>query len=204
MIKLGDSSKKSIFQSGIVLTQTMILLAAAVLIVVIGAYVLSRSHTSSKKQSTAPTKQVPSGTKTAGAAKGSQFEIKEYGVAITLPAELKGLSYKAETNPQKTFTIVNLKTDDYSALANKCSGAAKDTPQTLASLVKTNGNYDPNQIPKSQNLKQFDNFYIANLGGSQPPGVVCKDQPVQQQYNELYVKLSNALNSSFSSARLSQ
>lgn len=191
-------------EQGIALIQTLILVAAVIIIAII-AWLVVKHQSQKPAAATKPT--VSSNTtavKAAAGAPGGTLNIKEFGISVPLAADLKGLTYTADTNPQKTITIVNLKLDAFTALANKCVGQPAGTSQTLASLAKTNGTYDPTQSPRTVNLHQFDGFYVSDLGSSVAQGVVCNDQSVQGQYNDLYGRLTNALNSSFANATRTQ
>lgn len=195
--------KNTTSQRGIVFSAVIIVGILVVVLALIGAYVLSRAPKNSPaiaRNTQTNTTKVVEGPKTA--AKDGMLDIKEYGVAVPLSADLNGLTYVAETNPQKTLIIINLKLDSFTDLANKCVGSPKGTPQTLAALIKTKGQYDPKQDPNAKLLKQFNDFYISLIGGSLPAKLKCKDPSVQTQYDALYDKLQGALASSFANANV--
>lgn len=125
--------------------------------------------------------------------------LKEFGVQITLPDELKGVKYTVLKPPVKlksAATILNLKLASYTTLANKCLGTASGTDRFFASLAKNNGQ----SLPESVTLKKFSNFHVINLGSSITKGTRCKDLLVQKSFNELSNSLNSALKSAFSSA----
>lgn len=195
------------------LTRTHLIIFVLALIVVSGAGIIVADR------SNVPTKP---NTRTAPAANSSQksfvakvvispatkaqgdiLTIKEYGITIPLKSDLHNLSYVTQSNPQKTLLIINLEIDSYTNMANKCLGLRAGTSQSIASIVKTSGKYDAATNPNVRNLKQFDGFYIADIGASLPAKVACKDPSLQSQYDGLYAQLNSALNSSFASAKLS-
>jgi hypothetical protein len=182
-------SKKTTEKKG--LNGPQVALAAAIIITVLGiGWLVNRSSTTSNTAD----------TKTANA-EVSQFTFKEYGVSLSLPTELKGLRYDITrpANPATPDTmVVNVTTDEYTTLANKCVGGAAGTHQSFANLIKSP--VTGNTPPSIDNLKQFDDFYIGNLGSSlQNP--TCKDAATQKNLTDLTVKLNASLKEAFKSAR---
>jgi len=182
---------------------TVVMFVIVILVLGLGGWYLVSHHNKTNKNSSAASSQASSqGAKVT--ATSEKLNLKEFGVTVPVPSDLKGLKYSTTTSPDKIITIINLQLDQYTSMANKCTGAAANTSVVLASLVKSTGQYQPNQMPPSINLKQFPDFYIGSIGGSLPQGVTCKDQTTQKQYDDLFMKLSTALTSAFNSAQLSQ
>lgn len=202
MVKQTDQFQNIKNQNGFVFSGILIVAALVVIAALIGSYELGRRQAPSSKAPSvknSPSTPVVKGPKTT--ATSGTLNIKEFGVSVPLSADLNGLSYVAESNPQKTITLISVKLDSFTAVADKCVGLPGSAPQTFASLVKTKGQYDPQKDPNATLLKQFGDFYISNVGGSQPPKVTCKDSSVQAQYDSVSSQLNGALQASFANAK---
>jgi len=198
--------KKIKNQKGFAATEVLVVGAVVAVIAIIGAYELgTRNNTagkgaSNKTQNATAQKVVNS---PAVSANQNVLNIKEYGISVPLSSDLQGISYVAQSNPQHTLVVVDLKSDVYTTLTNKCIGATDGTPQNLAVIVKTKGQYSASQNPNVTFLKQFKDFYIANIGGSQSGKITCRDASVQADYDALFNQLNSGLQASFANATLS-
>lgn len=107
----------------------------------------------------------------------SLLKIPELGVQLTVPAELKGLSYTTQGS------YVDFHMSDLDTMANSCEDKG---PMVINEWSKQNGQFQ--EGPGTGLIKQFGDFYIVANGG--PNGRVCSDQAV----GKLKLKYASALN----------
>lgn len=133
---------------------------------------------------------------------GKEYSFKELGVKVKLPASLENLTYSVSRPPESasntSVEITKLYLPSYTDLANKCIGADAGTEQSFAILIKSPT--IPNSQPPLESLKQFNDFYIGNLGASQKD-VACKDQATTKKLSDLTKQLDSTLKSSFETAQ---
>jgi hypothetical protein len=191
-------------QNGIATVEIILFVIIFVIIGFIGWYVMKQdkdnrdlSDQAIKTSASTPlTKSQPSIGK---------FVFKELGVQFDLPADLKGLSYKAEqiteTNGEKnTALYLYVATDDIKNTITKCYGKDESVADSLnfGAISKINGQYkEPgaNDGPTDPLLKQFDTFYVL---GSFPNGITnCSESGVDES---LVHNTASKLNTSFTSS----
>jgi hypothetical protein len=128
-------------------------------------------------------------------ASASKFTFKEFGVAITLPKELEGMTY--ETEELGNFMILNLTTPKFAQLGAICW--AHDPVQgtkSFQTIQKKTTKYGSDGFVGT-NLKQFDGFYIA---GNELPSFDCEDSSKADEFKALGESLNSALNQAFKTA----
>lgn len=187
-------SKTTVAKKGLATSQLAIV--ALVVIAILGAgWLINKNSTKNSNSNKS------SNSSAATTFSGKTLVFKEYGVKINLPTELEGLSYTTSSSPEVAgsvpIVLAKLNMDNYTKLAVKCVGAPAGTEESFATLIKTPqlGNIPPSV----DSLKQFGDFYIGNLGPAlQNP--TCRDNATQKSLNDLYIKLSAALKTAFSTA----
>ena len=133
----------------------------------------------------------------------NDFTFQELGVKIPLPNELEGLQYEALTPPggQESIKLVRVYTKKYTELINRCFGASSNTIQAFATLTRTTGSHNPDSPSGGiKILKQFDGFYISDLGPSLPNDVVCRQKEDSDKAREATASLSRSLSAAFKEA----
>lgn len=171
----------------------LLVLALIVLVALILGWLIAKNHSTTSSSKT---------NKATSAQNGSKYTFKEFGVAVTLPTALSGMQYQAVSPPASSgapnITLLTLSIDKYTKLVNKCTLAPEGTKQSFATLVKTP--LQGNAPPAVENLKQFNDFYIGNLG-SAIKDPVCRDADVKKSLNDLTNELNTALRNAFQTAQ---
>jgi len=181
------------------LAAPQILVVVLIIAAILGAgWLLNKDYsTNSTTNNSAKTDTSTTPTSTSGT-----FTFKEFGVKVALPPALNGLKYTASAPPAAanapSIVLLKLNNDEYTKLANKCVGAPDGTEQSFATLIKTP--VVGNAPPSVENLKQFNDFYIGNLGGALKDPV-CKDAATKKSLTDLTNKLNAALKESFQTAQ---
>lgn len=165
-----------------------ILLAAVIILLILagGLYINNKQGSKSSTKSNDSTAN-PNGPK---------YAFKELGIQVTLPNDLKDLKYSVTSPPAggPSMTILKLNTSEFTAAANKCLGTPENTEQSFATLIKTPKT--GNNPPAVESLKEFDDFYIGNLGAPLKD-VTCQNSTSKKTLDELSAKLNNALKEAF-------
>lgn len=143
-----------------------------------------------------------SSTAATPAAAAKTLTFKEYGVKITLPDSLKGLSYTAKpiSNGDGT-TSTSLFLND-AALAKSIDGCntTKGSDGNFAALGKSTGQFPDEPTPDTGGLlKQFPAFYISS---SYPNGIPCADDTKEAAVVAQMQALQNAMVEAFKTASL--
>lgn len=130
---------------------------------------------------------------------GPKYTFKEFGVQVTLPDALKDMKYSVTSPPEggPSITILKLSTKEFMTAANKCLGTPENTEQSFASLVKTPRT--GNNPPAIETLKQFDDFYIGNLGAPMKDAT-CQSSSTKQALEDISSKVNKALKEAFKTA----
>lgn len=171
------------------LTPKTILVIAAIALLVIVIFI-------AKKATNNPTSK-----NTGSNASASQtVTIKELGVKLTLPDSLAGMKYSVDTIPSKETLppLINLSLTRYTDLANICTGGSSSMKYTFATLIKQNGKAPAGTTDV---IKQFNTFYVKNLGASVPKTTKCKDASTQIALSALTKDLNQSLQKTFDSAQ---
>ncbi|MBI5906830.1 hypothetical protein HY857_02140 [Candidatus Saccharibacteria bacterium] len=165
----------------------------------IGWYVVNSNHKTQKqldslaKSSDTATKSSSSSTKSSSPTT-SEFVFKEFGVKITLPDSLKGLTTDYKNG------YLYLTADQYKKALRDCSSsdALDGSMGSFGSLLKKNGQYpsDPT-IDDGQLLKQFPDFYI---GIGLPNGAPCEDPDKYPDESAHAYEVGNSLAAALESA----
>jgi hypothetical protein len=169
-----------------------IIFVAVALLVLIGALVYqeSKGGVSGSKSDTVVTNT----TSTAP----TKLVIKELGVEVTLPAELKGMTYDAVENKNKSVPpIANLYLPAYTSMSKSCLGTSNSNKYPFAAIAKYNGKSTDNE---QNTLKQFYSFRIATMSSGVPGGLSCSGQTTKDQLQQFNTELNNALKKAFDSA----
>jgi len=191
-------SKQAESKRGVATSQLVIVALVIIAALIIGvAWAHSKNDKTQNSTSTNSAK-----TQTSVNQNSPKFTFKEFGVAVTLPPALQGLKYTVSTPPATanapSIVLLKLEMDNYTKLANKCTGQPAGTEQSFATLIKSP--VVPGAQPAVENLKQFDSFYIGNLGGAlQNP--TCKDDTTKKSLVDTTNTLNAALKSAFATAQ---
>jgi hypothetical protein len=181
-------SKKVLHKKNLKSQKLWLIVLLAILILLVGILASTRPSSNSETKSTEQTKK--------------EYVFKELGVKVKLAPSLENLTYSVSSPPDSgnnaSVEITKLHLPSYTALANKCIVADAGTEQSFAILIKSPT--IPGSQPPLESLKQFNDFYIGNLGASQKD-VACKDQATTKKLSDLTKQLDGALKSSFQSAQ---
>lgn len=133
-----------------------------------------------------------------------KYTFKELGVQVSLPSFISKLSYTVSRPPaavpDKSLFFTRLQLDSYTQVANRCFKLKATTPQYFANLVKNQGEPGASN-PNVQVLKQFNNYYITNIGASIGSVAKCTDTSVQQDLVNINANLNKALVNAFQTAQ---
>jgi len=191
-------SAKSNFQLGIGSLETLLIIVILAIAGFAGWYVYEsnkKANNSYSNASQVSNSQVAS-SKSKPAA--TTFTFKEYGVKITLPDSLKGLSYTAkqiDNGDGTKSTDLFLNSPSLAKAMDDCSDSKVAHSGNFAALNKASGQFPANGPSEEVGslLKQFDNFYIS---ASYPNGNYCdvsdKEATVSAQAQALQKDLVNA------------
>lgn len=129
----------------------------------------------------------------------TEFTFKELGVKVALPQNLKGLSYDTSDQTAKPTPplIMRLKINSFTTLVNQCFKEPPTSYQNFATLIKQTGNYDSNPYHLGEKVKQFSNYYIADVGSSLPKDLKCVDASKTAAVRKLNQELHQSLIESF-------
>jgi len=160
-------------QKGFGAVEGMLLVIIVLLVGFIGYYVYhTKNNTNSSYNNAA------SANNSTPATNSSLLKIPELGIQLSLPTELKGLTY------QKHGDYVDFYMPDLNSLAKTCKEGQE--PMVINEWTKLNGQFQDG--PGMGLIKQFDSFYIAANGG--PNGRTCSNDKVF----DLKIKYAQALN----------
>jgi hypothetical protein len=180
-------------EEGFSAVELLLALIFTAIVAFIGVYV-AHNHDASK----------PAPTSTIGSAKDAsiaptpsdaagRFVFKELGVQVTLPDDLKGLTYTKNT--YSTDEIYDVTTPEFKQLAAQCGDSA---PTGFADVFKKSGQFSaPGNEGSNGLLKQFDSYYIGYGDGLY--GNPC-EQSIYDQLVGMQAKLNNSLKTAFATA----
>lgn len=133
----------------------------------------------------------------------TEFSFKELNLKVALPQNLKGLSYDASDQSAKPTPplLMRLKIASFTTLANQCLGASSSSYQNFATLIKQPGDYDSNPYHVGEKIKQFDTYYIADVGSSLPKNYKCKDSSKASSLAKLNQELKQSLIQAFKESK---
>jgi hypothetical protein len=130
----------------------------------------------------------------------SRFDLKELGISIVLPPDLKDLTYDAQqitsVSGGKT-TALYMSSASFKKVQQKCYGDS--TSESFGAIGRAEGAYPADPTPMNSDgalIKQFDKFYIS---GSYPNGITGCTQPgvdpglAQSTAHDLLNSLTNAI-----------
>lgn len=184
-------------QDGFGIVEALCFIVMFSMVGLIGWYVINENQNSQEILDNIGGAEVQtSSSKTATA--GKKFTFKELGVQITLPEELKGLTYIKSDSGNSYF----LNMSSFTQLKDKCGEEGR--PQGFTNIFKENGQYE--NLPRGGDgglLKQFDSFYIAYgdpLFSYQDIGECEQDN--YDQLSDARSKLNDALKQAFKTATL--
>lgn len=177
-----------------------IAIAAFVVLLLIVVYALDKNHNSSSSKSS------KGSNGSTVAATNSTLLIREFGVQIILPTELKNMTYTpvviTSKNKNNIPPMVNLQFGQYSTLANECLGGKANGAHPFATLVKISGKASgASSSSNVETLKQFDTFYVDKLRSSIPDSVKCTDSATKVALDNLSKSLDGDLRTAFSTAQ---
>lgn len=161
----------------------------------IGWYVINENMRSQETLDNIGGAEVQTSSAKPAAKAGDKFVFKELGVQITLPDELKDMTYTTEVleHAEGKPTILNLATPRFSELAAICwKDDPVGSPYSFQIIQKKNNN----DTFSGTKLKQFEGFYI---GGNELPDFSCEQEP---EFEKLGQSLNKALNTAFETATL--
>ncbi len=192
--------------AGFGLVEALLIIIAAG-IVGFGGYYIWHNQRNTKSTTTSTSQTAKTTTKSMA---GGKFVFKELKVQITLPDNLKDLSYTAEQGTSVTgakTTFLYLSSTSFAKVLKECYSNASEAPSaSFGALGRVEGQY-PHDASRDNTdgalLKQFPSFYI---DGSYPNGITTCDKAGAQEKlagttaRNLYASLVNA----FKTATVSQ
>jgi type II secretory pathway pseudopilin PulG len=181
-------------QGGFGVIETLLVLVIVGILGVIGWYVVSSNHKTQKQLDTlSQSANSPAPSSKKADAPNKKFIFKELKVQITLPGDLKDLSYNKDT--LSSAEIYDLNTPEFKQLAAKCGESA---PAGFAIISSKEGKFTAAGNEGSNGLlKQFDTRYISY--GDTLTGNPC-DTSIYTQLVDMQTKLTASLKSSFQTA----
>ncbi len=179
-------------QHGFSPIEILLLLVIVGLVVFIGFYVINSNHkTDQQLANSSKSSSTSSNQKTAS--NPTKFVFKELGVQITLPTELKGLTYSKNTDA--AGESYGLSTPKFKQLAATCG---EDAPTGFADLYAETGQFtSPGDEGSNGLLKQFSSRYFAY--GDSLYGNPC-DASIYSQLVDMQTSLVTSLTSAFATA----
>jgi hypothetical protein len=161
-----------------------ILIALAIVFVGAMALFTSRHHNNTKGTTAQST---------------TQFTFKELGLKVALPQNLKGLSYDVSDQTAKPAPplLMRLKINSFTTAVNQCLGVQTNTYQDFATIIKQPGDYDSSPYKVGEKIKQFNSYYLADVGSSLPKDFKCLDNSKTASVRNLSQDLKKSLIQAF-------
>jgi hypothetical protein len=187
-------------QAGFGIVEALCFIVMFSMVGLIGWYVINENQNSQETLDNIGGAEVQTSPSKPTAA-GDKFVFKEFRVQITLPEDLKGLSYTSSTTSSEgqQVTTLGLTTPSYESAFKKCDPDSGVDKPVFTSLYKASGQYiAENQGENQVLLKQFNDFYF---GATTPSGIVC-NSTTRQQFEEINTKVRSALTEAFKTATL--
>lgn len=185
MIKIGKD------QNGFGMIESLLAVIAVILLIGVGFYI---AHSSKDNETVGDTTKISQEKKTAAQPIVEEFTFKELGLKITLPDDLKGLTYSKNTFAADE--AYNVTTPQFTQLAAKCGESA---PEGFTSIYVKSGQYPgPGNEGANGLLKQLDDRYVAY--GDSLYGNPCEES-LYAQLSDARDKLVASLKTAFESAK---
>lgn len=180
-------------QAGFGIVEALCFIVMFSMVGLIGWYVINENQNSQETLDNIGGAEVQTSSSKTGAA-GDKFNFKEFGVTITLPDELKNMTYEVfESNDSKN-KVIELYSPEFTTLADVCLSRDPVAKHPFRVLHKNQGQHDSD--PFGTLLKQFKDFNITAFEGT---GIGCEDVAGQAKADE-FKKLNSTLNSALEEA----
>lgn len=143
-------------QKGFGVVEGLLTIIAITLIVGVGFYVANTNKDKDKPLNTSANKIDRPTSQSTKQEPG--LKIAELGVKITLPNELRDVSY-TEVEPGR----IEMRSEKLGSLLKACIDNAeppKSDTASILSVVKLRGKFNEPQVEYASLLRQFDNFYL--------------------------------------------
>lgn len=191
-------------QNGFAPSLALLALAVITLIALIGVYVYQRQQDDKPISVTqqSESKKSPSESSQKQAATTQDLKIPEFGIALPIPSNLKGVSYGVNSQDGAT---VGLTVEAFSGAVAHCVA-----PNTLIGsswilgISKRAGQYTPamaSELPFETFAQQFDDFYLTivtpdgGLGSLCDPSKTAELAALRQVYDQVRPQLITAIKS---------
>jgi len=170
------------------INKVVLMSLVALILVSISTYLYANAHKSKPEKNNPQIKE---------------FTFKELGLKVSLASSLEGLTYEASDQKAKPAPplMLRLKIKSFTDMANTCLGVPSNNYQNFATIIKQPGDYRASPTHVGDVIRQFNGYYLSDVGSSLPKDYKCKDSQTQTSLKSLQADLNKALIQTFDSAQ---